>query len=46
MSETQITTLKLFEPEYQETSVFVASHDEVTRNEMMSSKQNLPLTNI
>lgn len=38
MSETQIAALKLFEPEYEETSVFVASHDEVTKNEIMSSE--------
>lgn len=43
MSETQIVALKLFEPEYEETSVFVASHDEVTKNEMMSSKWKFSL---
>lgn len=45
MSETQISALKLFEPEYQETSVFVASLGEVTKNEMMSSKHELPEIN-
>jgi hypothetical protein len=44
MSETQITALKLFEPDYEETSVFLKSQGEVTKNEMMSSK-NLPVTN-
>lgn len=46
MSETQIATLKLFEPEYGETSVFVQSQGEVTKNEMMSSKHNFPVTKI
>lgn len=46
MSETQIAALKLFEPEYEETSVFVASHDEVTKNEMMSSKWKFTLLKV
>lgn len=40
MSETQIAALKLFEPENYETSVFVASQDEVTKTETMSSKHD------
>ena len=43
MSDNQIAALKLFEPENEETSVFVATQSEVTKNETMSSKRKFRL---